>query len=289
MKYTPKELQENVNVSHTSPLKELFLLLGGILGIFIVVYVVLGFAVDLVVPRLPPGIEQQLGNLYATAFAKEEQTAAEKHLQTLIDDLVRTSSFEGGPYYVHLVPSAQANAFALPGGHIVILSTLIEEIESENELTFILAHELGHFANRDHLRGLGRRLVLTAASTFLFGVNNNVTNLLMNSLLSVEMKFSQRQETQSDFFALDLVNKYYGHIAGSTDFFEHTAKEDTRSRMAYFFATHPYPQDRIATLQDQIQTRGYSSGEKLPLDETLEDISHDTESGKNSLREILGN
>lgn len=287
MKYTPKELQSNVNVSHTSPLKEFFLLLAGALGILIVLYVVLGFAVDLVVPRLPPGIEQHLGNLYAAAFANQEQTPAEKHLQVLLDDLVNTSSLQTRTYYVHLVPSSQANAFALPGGHIVILSELIEELDSENELAFILAHELGHFANRDHLRGLGRGLVLTAISTFVLGGDNTVTNLLMNSLLTIEMKFSQRQETQADLFALDLLNAHYGHIAGATDFFEKISKEDTRSRLAYFFATHPYPPDRVARLQDHIQTKEYAYGEKYPLDETLTDLSHNEESGKNSLREIF--
>ncbi len=168
------------------------------------------------------------------------------------------------------------------------MSALIEELESENELMFILAHELGHFANRDHLRGLGRRLVLTAISTFLFGVDSHVTNLLMNSLLSVEMKFSQRQEMQADLFALDLLNQHYGHIAGATDFFKKISREDTHNRLTYFFATHPYPPARIQTLQDQIQTREYSTGEKLALDETLMDIPHDAESGKDFLKEIFG-
>jgi predicted Zn-dependent protease len=102
------------------------------------------------------------------------------------------------------------------------------------------------------------------------------------------MQFSQHQETEADLFALDLLNKRYGHIAGATDFFEKLAKEDTHGRLAYFFATHPYPQNRIATLQEQIQQKGYSSGEERPLDERLEDIPQDTRSEKKSLKEILG-
>jgi predicted Zn-dependent protease len=288
MKYTPKEIQENVNVSQTSPLKELFLLLGGALGILLVIYIVLGFAVDLIVPRLPPGIEGALGELYTQRFAGEEQTAGDEYLQKLLNDLVKELPEDPiGYYYVHLISSSQPNALALPGGHIIVLSALVEELDSENELAFILAHELGHFANRDHLRGLGRGLVMMAISAVLFGVDNELTGFLMNSLMNVEMKFSQRQETKADLFALELLNRRYGHIAGATDFFRKAAEKETRSRLAYYFATHPYPEDRVATLQQQIQKKGYAVGERRPLDERLKTVSSIQESEDVSLREIL--
>jgi Zn-dependent protease with chaperone function len=70
-------------------------------------------------------------------------------------------------YKIHIIPDPRINAMALPGGNIVVFSALIKETGSENELAFVLAHELGHFANRDHLRGLGRRLLLLTASAAL--------------------------------------------------------------------------------------------------------------------------
>jgi predicted Zn-dependent protease len=288
MKYTPREIHANVNVSARSPLKECFLLLGGVVGILVILYVGLGLAVDLVVAKLPPEIELSLGKLYADTFAKDPQTAAEKYLQTVLDSLVKESSLSAGKYYIHLLPSSQVNALALPGGHIVVLSALIEEVASENELAFILAHELGHFENRDHLRGLGRGLVLTAISALFFGVDHTLTNFLLRSLFTVEMKFSQHQETAADLFALDLLHTRYGHIAGATDFFEDLAREEPHGRLAYFFATHPYPQDRVQTLREYIQQQKYSSAETLPLDASLEGITHTPESGSESLKDILG-
>lgn len=288
MKYTPKMIHENVNISHSSALWEVFLLLTGMVGILVVTYVALGFAVELVVPHLPAGIEQRLGNLYASSLAKAQRSSAEQALQTLTDQLVQTANLHTGAYTVHLIPSTQANAVALPGGHIVVLSALIEELDSENELAFILAHELGHFAHRDHLRGLGRGLVLTAISTFLFGVNNTLSNFLIQSLLTVEMQFSQSQETQADMFGLETLNSHYRHVGGATDFFEKLAQEDTRSRLTYFFATHPYPRDRIAHLQAYIREQGYAIGEVYPLDERLQDLPVPEEQKHTTLRDILG-
>ena len=271
MKYTPKGLTENVNISHTSPIKEFFLLLGGVLAAILIVYNVLGFAVDLVVSKLPPAIEQRIGNLFTQNYANTKKTTAGTQLQILLDDLLEKHPDEGINYQVHLVPDANVNAMALPGGNIIVFSGLIEEVESENELSFVLAHELGHFANRDNLRGLGRTLVLLTISTAILGGDNFANKFLMNSLLNVEIKYSQNQEKMADLFALDLLNKKYGHAAGATDFFEKLGKEDKRIRLLYYFATHPHPHDRVKALEERIKNNGYLIKDKKPLDKAFRD------------------
>ena len=273
MKYTPKELKGNVNVSQTSPLKEFFLLLGALLGIVLIIYVGLGFAVDLVIPRLPAEIERSLGQVFSGIYADTEQTPASDQLQELLDKLLQEYPEEKRNYRTHLVPKCLVNAMALPGGNIVVFSGLIEEVESENELTFVLAHELGHFANRDHLRGLGRGLVLLTISTALLGTDNAVNELIMNSLVNVQMKFSQEQERKADLYGLDLLNKRYGHVGGATDFFQKMAAREKKSRLSYYFASHPYPLDRVEDLKEEIQLKGYQEKEKTPLGGELTSLS----------------
>ncbi|MBW1839063.1 MAG: M48 family metallopeptidase [Deltaproteobacteria bacterium] len=271
MKYTPKELTENVNISHTSPIKEFFLLLGGVLTAILIVYGVLGFAVDLVVFKLPPAIELSIGKLFTQNYANTKKTTAGTQLQVVLDDLLEKHPDGEINYQVHLVPDVNVNAMALPGGNIIVFSGLIKEVESENELSFVLAHELGHFANRDHLRGLGRMLVLLTISTALLGGDNFVNEFLINSLLNVEMKFSQKQEKMADLFALDLLNKKYGQVAGATDFFEKLGNKDQKSRLLYYFATHPHPHDRVKALEKMIKSKGYLLKEKHPLDKAFRD------------------
>ena len=103
-----------------------------------------------------------------------------------------------------------------------------------------------------------------------FGVDHTLTDFLLRSLFTVEMKFSQHQETAADLFALDLLHTRYGHIAGATDFFEDLAQEDPHGRLAYFFATHPYPLDRLEFLEAQIREKGYQFKDTLPLDASLQ-------------------
>jgi Zn-dependent protease with chaperone function len=69
------------------------------------------------------------------------------------------SSVEGLPkfsYKVSVHDQATVNAVALPGGNIIVFKGLLTELKSENEVAMILAHELGHYAHRDHLHGIGQ-------------------------------------------------------------------------------------------------------------------------------------
>ncbi len=272
MKYTPKQLKGNVNVSQTSPIREFFLLLGALLGIILVIYVGFGFAVDLVIPRLPDEVERSLVEVFSGIYDDTEQTPASVQLQKLLDELLQEYPEKERFYRIHLVPDCLVNAMALPGGNIVVFSGLINEVESENELTFVLAHELGHFANRDHLRGLGRGLVLLTISTALLGADNVVNNLIMNSLVNVQMKFSQEQERKADFFGLDLLNRRYGHVGGATDFFQKMAAREKKGRLAYYFASHPYPLDRVENLKKEVQLKAYQEKETTLLGSELNSL-----------------
>ncbi|MCK5352043.1 hypothetical protein KAJ77_05670, partial [bacterium] len=88
MKYTPKLLIKNVNVSTTHPLREFAILTAGILGALILVYVLLGFALEwVVVPRMPQSVERSLGELFLGNYAVEDSPEAQ-FLQGILDRLV---------------------------------------------------------------------------------------------------------------------------------------------------------------------------------------------------------
>ncbi|MEE8423625.1 MAG: M48 family metallopeptidase [Thermodesulfobacteriota bacterium] len=273
MKYTPRKITENVNISKTSPLREFFLLTTGILGTLIIIYLALGLLLDLVVPRISYEMEDYLSSLFEYAYRNEEQhSPAVEELQNLLDKLVSIGGFDERKYKIHLMRSPVVNAMAIPGGHIVVFSGLLEKLKSENELAMILGHELGHFQNRDHLRGLGRGLVLMFLASATLGIDSSVSKILQSTLITTEMKFSRKQELQSDEWGLELLEKMYGHAGGATDFFIEMSKEDKHSRAAYFFATHPYPEDRIKALQSLIKDRNIPVLETKPLDQALRSV-----------------
>jgi Zn-dependent protease with chaperone function len=269
VKYTAKLPRENYNVTKASPLKDFFLLLGALLGIIVSVYAALGYAVDMIAPKIPPEIETRLGRAFSGIYRNEEATERARELQKILDGLVNVSLLDSFEYKTHLVADPVVNALALPGGHIVVFTGLVDEVESENELAFILAHELGHFAHKDHLKGLGRSLVFFALSATLLGSDSSVTQIFGESLQSVEMKFSQHQESMADLWAVELLNKRYGHTSGALDLFEKLAERERRGRLSFYFATHPHPSDRVRHLTEYIDEKGYPKETRTTLHDSF--------------------
>ena len=266
MKYTPRRLKTNVNVTPTHPLKELAVLVGGLLAIVLGFYILLGFAVDLIAPRISIDLETKLAAPFIRKFQSDTPASdKERYLQSLVDDLQHRCTHLPYDFKVHLIESETVNAAALPGGHILVFQGLLDEVTSLNSLTFILAHELGHYANRDHLRGMGRALVLLTVSVALLGSDNAVGDLLSRGLNITEMGFSRKQETQADDYGLDALNCVFGHVAGATAFFEKMSADQDPGRWGHYFASHPENRRRIAHLEKIIKDRQYATESLTPL------------------------
>ncbi len=264
MIFTPKQLQDNVNVSKTHPLIELFWLIGGLIVLVGLVFLVLGVTTDWAVAKTPINVENWIGHLALDEFPADENQALEQRLQALLASLPEDSPLHQYDFHVFLDESDTVNAIALPGGNIVVYAGLLNQVKSENELAMVLAHELGHFAHRDHLRGLGRGLGITLATTMIFGQGSSASNLVAKTLLTFQTKYSQGQESAADQFGLDLLNRRYGHAGGATDFFSRLT-QDAGSQLPYLLASHPHPQVRIDALNERIRRQHYAIAKTEPL------------------------
>ncbi len=263
MKYTPRQPAINVNVTPTSPLKDFFVLSGSLLAITVAVYFLLGFAVDLIIPYISPETENKMtaifGNLAETKTAFPEK---QRKLQALLDTIQRDCAKLPYDFKIHIKEADTVNALAMPGGHIIVFTGLLDKVASENELAYIIGHEIGHYANRDHLRGLGRALVFMTISAALFGTDSPIGNMVGHGLSISEMSFSRRQEKNADELGLAILNCTYGHVGGATDFFFRISKEKDPSIFGHYFSSHPENQDRINHLNRLIKDRGLKK-EKL--------------------------
>ncbi|WP_136805885.1 M48 family metallopeptidase [Desulfosediminicola flagellatus] len=272
MKYTPKQLEDNVNVSKSHPLVDLFWLTGGLVLIAGLIFLALGLATDLAVSKTPVNIENWLGKQALKRFTSTTNPPLQQRLNTLLASLPEDSLLHDYDFKIFLSETDAVNAIALPGGNIVVYSGLLREIKSENELAMVLYHELGHFEHRDHLRGLGRGLSLTLASVLLFGSDSAASEVVSKTLLTFQANYSQSQESAADTFGLDMLVAHYGHAGGATDFFSRLATQaDNTNRLPYLLASHPHPQDRIDEINKRIIDNNYSIGTPTPLADNLKD------------------
>jgi Zn-dependent protease with chaperone function len=254
-------------------LREFFVLTLSLAAIIVIVYLLLGFAVDLIVPRISTDLETKMSELFIRSLdAEDVDSKWGGYVQSLVEDLQKRCAKLPYPFKVHVRKTSSINALALPGGHIIVFTELLDKITSENELAFVFAHEMGHYANRDHLRGVGRAFVFITISTFLFGTDSNISQMMAHALNITELSFSRKQETLADEFALELLNCAYGNVAGATDFFEKIPKEQDPGKIGHYFASHPENLKRIRSLRKIIRDKGFTLAGKKPLPETLKPL-----------------
>lgn len=278
MAFEPRLPDDSFNVSKTHPLAELALLLGGLMAAMVLLVAGVALALDWIVPRLPVGLEQRLfapgwlaGLDAGEADASDERDPRQVWVQGLVDRLA--AHWPENPYALRtvVIDSPEPNALAFPGGWIAVTSALIEGAQSENEVAFVLGHELGHFRDRDHLRGLGRGLTLSLVGAALGRSGAGAAaELATLAGLMAERGFSREQERDADRFGLELLMAEYGHVAGATDFFARLSDPDDGAgdRIESFLSTHPLHGERIAALREEARARGYPlSGELTPLPE----------------------
>jgi Zn-dependent protease with chaperone function len=271
VKFDPSLPEDGINVSHTHPLREALVLVGGVVAIAAVVALTLSIAVDLAAPRIPVELEVRWfsGWFDRAVGADAAADPRVRPLEALLERLV--SHWPESPYAFEIAiwDTSEPNAVALPGGVIALTEGLLESVESENELAFALGHELGHFRNRDHLRGLGRGLAFSLVLAAL-GVSGGGGAVELASWAGqfAERGFGRDQELEADRFGLALLVAEYGHASGAAAFFEHLPGpgDGLDGQLASYFSTHPLNADRIESLREIAREMGWElRGERQPL------------------------
>ena len=281
MRYTPVQPPEGINVTDEHPLKSFFILTAGTIGVVIIVVAVLGLAADYLVKYIPVEYEQDLfskDGIYLMPFATDESQEGlqtKQYVQNLVDQLHAAAGEDYADHHfqVEIADDYNVNAFAVPGGHIVVTKGLFSSIESENGLSMILAHEMAHHYERHPIRSTGRGLVVSLFLLTVLGADGSsfLQNFLGNTTSITNLGFSRQQESDSDVFASGLLIKFYGHASGAAEFFQYVKSEEgNMGEIPSFLSTHPSTEDRISNL---IELENQHSGDKKPLPNFLSDYA----------------
>ncbi len=265
MHYQPSLPEHNDNVSEQHPGKDFLVIMGWLLVIAACVFWLLGHAVDAIVDRLDHEDEARLYALLpAHAAPAANAHPQQAQLQALVNGMRQCAGLQL-PATITLNTSKDANAAVLPGGHIVVFSGLLDQVKSENGLAFVLAHELAHITERDHLRAMGRGIVLFGIAALLTGSDSGLAGLLapVNSL--GHASYSRTREAAADAAALRTLHCRYGHAGGATELFESIlARDGDGFKMSHYVASHPGMQARIDALNGAIRAGGMRVGPVLP-------------------------
>lgn len=228
-------------------------------GVFGAMAVILWFGsdllVDFAVSRIPVEWEQKLGQAAYQDFLLRQTVLKEGAAVAAVQEITHrlTERIPENPYKfeIAVVKSDVVNAFALPGGYVVVFTGLLTESESGEEVAGVLSHELNHVALRHGLDRVVKQIGLMAVVTIILGDQQGLIGLMKE--LGVELltlKFGRQEETEADLSGLRLLHRAKIDPAGMIRFFERLSEKDKEP--VEILSTHPMSESRAARLKAEL-------------------------------------
>lgn len=202
--------------------------------------------------RIPVAREEQLGRqLFAGmrgSLKLQEQGEPLLLVRSLGEQLTRGSRFR---YEFHVAEDAAINAYAMPGGIIVVHTGLIEATRRPEELAGVLAHEVQHVELRHGLKGLVKELGLRGLWAAVTGdVGSALAGEAAMKLTS--LRFSRAAELQADAGGFDALVAQGIDPRGMVDFFG-TMEAAAGAAPPPWLSTHPTSAARQQALQARLE------------------------------------
>ena len=166
--------------------------------------------------------------------------------QTIVINSDGVNPYKG--YYIGVIDSNVINAFATPGGHILITKGMLNSVKSEDELAAVIAHEISHIQLEHNMKAI-------RSNAWTTGISNIIASPFENEFLSnafssmtttlLDSGYSQNTEFEADENAIKLMNKTGYNPNAMLAMLENLQKNTSSNYSLGFGKTHPSPQQRI--------------------------------------------
>jgi Zn-dependent protease with chaperone function len=216
---------------------------------------------DWAVRRIPYEQEARLGDL-ALAQTRLQLPLAESGPAVEAIRAIGEPLTAGSPhrYRWFVADRPELNAFAAPGGVVVVHAGLLRSADSAEEIAGVLAHEIAHVELRHSLKSLVKGMGLRALVAMLLG-DFSGTAVAEAAKNLTELGFSREAEREADRDGIRRLAAARIDPGGMVRFFEKLAQEQSLAPPA-LLSTHPATEERLAELRREVATLG---GDWLPL------------------------
>jgi predicted Zn-dependent protease len=223
--------------------------------------------------QVPPEWEEQLGKLAFSQVQLRTTMLEDARAAELLEQLTQrlTSAVPESKYKFrfYIARDPNINAFALPGGYVVVNSELLVRADSAEELLGVLAHEISHVTQQHGTRNLVASAGLVLTLQLLIGDAGGVLGTLASAApFLLTQKYSRGFEREADRSGYQLLIGANVNPDGLVSFFEKLKAEEARMRekirkqtgdvgellnqLPEFMSTHPTTDSRIADLRQMV-------------------------------------
>jgi Zn-dependent protease with chaperone function len=237
------------------------------------VYFGAGLVHRLLIASLPVTVDRNLGaramEELQEVFDVVEAPELQRRCETYVKRLTTGFAKSGYQFRVLVVESEAPNAFALPGGTILVTTGITNLIDRSEELAGVLAHEIGHVVRRHSVQAQYGSVGLLKLLANTSGENAGAsTGLAAGSLVLLNQSHSRDHEREADRFAVELLVQAGIDPHGLHGFLKNLMSVEGPgggSRLGRALSSHPATAERLRYLD--ALAREQAAGKKFaPLD-----------------------
>jgi Zn-dependent protease with chaperone function len=262
-----KEKLAALHQQHTGPSRHTIIVYSALVGIVLGFFCLWAFSnaiLGAIASAMPAEWEQQIGDASFAQLSSVVTMSKEAALTNrlfLVTERLKKGFPENPPKFEYYVgDDPMVNAFALPGGKVVVMRGLLEEA-TPDEMAGVLAHEVSHVIQKHGMRQLAQLVGPMLIVEYLFNQSGAVAALVAMSAMFSTLEYSRANETEADNKAWDIMVKANIDPRSLTTFFRKLRKtEGKRSGRPDIFSTHPATSDRIKTLEERWQQTSRKTG-----------------------------
>jgi predicted Zn-dependent protease len=168
---------------------------------------------------------------------------------------------------ISVVKGPIVNAFALPGGRIVIYDALLNEIEDYSELAALLSHEFIHVNNKHSTKAIFRKLGSRIFVALLLGKIGAVSSILVDQADNLKsLNYSRKLEKEADLDGVALLMERKIDPRGFSELLRHLERSAQGNNIPELLASHPDTERRIDYITEE------SRGATIEYNEQLKTI-----------------
>lgn len=208
--------------------------------------------------RIPVRVEQKFGDMAFKALTADKTILEDKLLNAQLAGIsaslvnVVKQSEPDHDFEFYIINDPTLNAFALPGGKVVVHSGLLLKVERPEEIAALLAHEIAHVTCRHHIRQALKSIGIFAAISTVTGNASTLEQLGSYGGSLLALKHSRKAEFQADAAGLDYIQQANIDPTGFVDLFERfESNSETVKKLENaldILSTHPPTDQRIKKL-----------------------------------------
>ncbi|MBK8168878.1 MAG: M48 family metallopeptidase [Sandaracinaceae bacterium] len=223
------------------------------------------------VGTLPVSVDRQIGDAAIGAINAGEvelrNPRVSAAIRTMLARMTPHAAVAGLDFRFHIIESEEVNAFALPGGQIVVFTGLLKKATRPEQVAGVLAHEISHATLRHGVRGLARAAGIRYGISLLIGDASGLLGYAESgAILAVIQSYSRDQERDADAEGVRMMIAAGIDPRGLGEFFQMMKGEPGSHTpgLVQWMSTHPRDDERIREVSRL--ARGAPARSAPPLD-----------------------